>query len=153
MDYRKTIAAAAFALVVAASPAAFADTNGDALAALFANADVNRDGVVTRAEADAFARSTRANTTLKRLDRNGDGAISRSEWRGEPALFTRLDRNRDGLLSRLDNHVQKRVRQRFHGLDRNRDGIVTRAEWNGNSRSFRLKDINRDGMLSGTELR
>jgi hypothetical protein len=150
MNYRKTIAAAAFALVAAASPAAFAN---DDVGALFTYADLNRDGVVTRAEADTFARSTRANTTMKRLDRNGDNAISRTEWRGEPALFTRLDRNRDGLLSSLDNHVQQRVRQRFHGLDRNRDGVVTRAEWNGNSRSFRLKDGNRDGMLSGTELR
>lgn len=133
MDYRKTIAAAALAFVVAASPAVFAN---DALA-LFERADLNRDGVVTRAEADAIARSTRANSTMKRLDRNGDSAISRSEWDGDPRLFVRLDRNRDGVLSRLDTHLRQRVRHRFHGLDRNRDGIVTRTEWNGNSRSFR----------------
>src|SRR3954466_6827554 len=32
-------------------------------------------------------------------DANGDGRISRSEWRGSAAEFQRLDTNRDGILS------------------------------------------------------
>ena len=33
------------------------------------------------------------------MDRNGDGAISRSEWRGSESEFRRQDWNNDGVLS------------------------------------------------------
>ena len=126
MNRKNKIAAAALALVIAASPAAFAKQDGKQ------KHDRNR-----------------AATELRRLDRNGDGAISRGEWRGDMDAFNRLDRNGDGVLSQADRTNQGR---RFHGLDRNRDGVVTRSEWRGNDRSFELKDRNRDGVLSGTEL-
>ena len=32
-------------------------------------------------------------------DANGDGIISRTEWRGDPRSFRDQDRNRDGVLS------------------------------------------------------
>ena len=32
-------------------------------------------------------------------DTNGDGAISRSEWRGDSRTFREYDGNRDGVLS------------------------------------------------------
>lgn len=179
MDYRKSIAAAALALVVAASPEAFAkqkgkqkkdrshaedvytqyDTNRDGRISraefpadplLFDRADRNGDGVLTRAEAESFARSTNVDSELRRLDRNGDGAISRSEWRGDLDAFARLDRNGDGVLSPAD---RTNGGKRFHGLDRNRDGMVTRSEWRGNDRSFEVKDRNGDGVLSGSELK
>ena len=160
MDHRKTIAAAVLALVVAASPAAFAtqkrghrstdEYQRREVLALFARADVNRDGVLTRAEAEAFARSDDGQRSLRRLDRNRDGVISRREWRGDPNTFARLDRNRDGVISSADR--TSRIR-RFHGLDRNRDGLVSRSEWRGNDRSFDVKDRNNDGVLTGVELR
>ena len=132
MEPRKTITAAALALVVAMSPAAFAkqknkqkskhqnnagdiysqyDANGDGRISryefpadplLFDRADLNGDGVLTRGEAETFVRSTNVDSELRRLDRNGDGAISRSEWRGDWDAFARLDRNGDGVLSQAD---------------------------------------------------
>lgn len=180
MNYRKSIAAAALALVVAASPAAFAkqkpketrraqaddvftqyDRNRDGRISrsefpadplLFDRADRNRDGWLTRAEAEWFAGTTDIESELRRLDRNRDGVISRSEWRGDWDTFARLDRNGDGVLSPADR-LNTTTGRRFHGLDRNRDGVVTRSEWRGNNRSFEVKDRNNDGVLSGSELK
>jgi len=178
MKPRKSVIAAALALLVGMSPAAFAkqknktkhqsnsgdiysqyDANGDGRISrhefpadplLFDRADLNGDGVLSRAEAETMARSTNVESELRRLDRNGDGAVSRSEWRGDRDAFDRLDRNGDGVLSRADRTNGAR---RFHGLDRNRDGVVARSEWRGNEQSFRVKDRNGDGVLSGSELR
>jgi hypothetical protein len=36
---------------------------------------------------------------IRRLDRNGDGKVSRSEFDGPPMGFTHFDRNRDGFIS------------------------------------------------------
>lgn len=33
------------------------------------------------------------------MDRNGDGVITRDEWRGNDNSFRKHDRNRDGILS------------------------------------------------------
>jgi hypothetical protein len=33
------------------------------------------------------------------LDRNGDGVITRREWRGNDRSFENMDRNHDGILS------------------------------------------------------
>jgi len=37
-----------------------------------------------------------------RLDRNGDGVVSRREWGGTPGSFNQRDANRDGLLTRRE---------------------------------------------------
>lgn len=132
MNYRKTIAAAAFALVVAASPAAFGFVRYEPT-----------NPIRTQAE--------RANDQRYHLfDRNRDGVVTRSEWRSGPVAFARHDRNGDGVISAADRQTGKA--RRFHGLDRNRDGVVTRAEWRGNNRSFNVQDRNNDRVLSGAEL-
>ena len=47
-------------------------------------------------------RGRRQGDFFSNLDRNGDGFISRDEWRNGSGAFTRRDRNRDGILSRLE---------------------------------------------------
>jgi arylsulfatase A-like enzyme len=37
---------------------------------------------------------------MQRADRNGDGKVSRDEFRGPPERFNRLDRNRDGFITK-----------------------------------------------------
>ncbi len=39
---------------------------------------------------------------LAREDANGDGKVTRSEFKGPPQLFDRLDRNHDGVLTKED---------------------------------------------------
>ena len=36
---------------------------------------------------------------FKAMDLNGDGSISRDEWKGQARVFDRLDANHDGVLS------------------------------------------------------
>ena len=130
MSYRKLIAAAALAFVVAASPDAFA----------FVRRDVTNP-ILTREQ--------RANR-FHSFDRNRDGSVTRSEWRSGSVAFARHDRNGDGVISAADR--QATATGRFHTFDRNRDGVVTRSEWRGNTRSFNVHDRNDDGVLSGYEL-
>ncbi|ENY80303.1 hypothetical protein [Sphingopyxis sp. MC1] len=65
--------------------------------------DANKDGVLTRAEAEAHAK----------------------------AMFVKLDVNKDGKLDQADRaarHAEKRA-QMFDRLDANKDGSISKAEW------------------------
>jgi Ca2+-binding EF-hand superfamily protein len=42
---------------------------------------------------------TRGPLWFRKMDRNGDGDVSRAEWLGNPEDFDRADTNKDGLLS------------------------------------------------------
>jgi hypothetical protein len=44
-------------------------------------------------------RSRQAQTRFQAMDENGDGVISRAEWRGSAQSFSRHDWNDDGVLS------------------------------------------------------
>lgn len=48
----------------------------------------------------AGAAWSQARTPFERMDRDGDGRLSRREFRGPPPAFERMDRNADGYLSR-----------------------------------------------------
>jgi Ca2+-binding EF-hand superfamily protein len=90
-------------------------------------------------------------------DRNGDGVITRSEWRGSLAMFRDLDWNSDGVLS--GDEMGDRVRRpadrsddlTFADLDRNNDGRLSRGEWAGNRMTFRQLDRNGDNHISRGE--
>ena len=135
----------------------------------FARLDTNRDGAVTKAEADAartalraqFAerREDRREQAFERLDGNRDGAISRAEWdahqtQRQQRVATR-DRDGDG----------RRDGRRFHGggmhslgghmfemADANKDGRVTLQEAQAAAlRHFDMADANRDGQITPDE--
>jgi Ca2+-binding EF-hand superfamily protein len=118
-----------------------------------------------RREARAEARQRFAE-----MDSNGDGSISRDEWRGSLQSFRVHDWNRDGVLS--GNELRDAVRQaqtdqledfdtldsmndwspsRFTTLDRNRDGRIARAEWPYDVDSFYRIDRDRNNIVSRTE--
>ena len=94
---------------------------------------------------------------LKRFDANGDGQISRDEWKGKPQAFDRLDRDHndvitaDELAAARQMHRQRMV-ERLEKMDANRDGIISRQEWTGKLEVFDRLDQNHDGMLTREEL-
>lgn len=85
------------------------------------------------------------------LDRNNDGAITRSEWRGSETSFRNQDRNRDSVLSGDEvrvGYMRAPVPLPFDRLDRDANGSITRLEWPHGPASFDRRDRNRDGVLT-----
>jgi Ca2+-binding EF-hand superfamily protein len=96
---------------------------------LFARADLNHDGVLTRAEFQA-SRVSRFHA----LDRNGDGYLSLADLPGPARLLSpgaprlrgllnAFDTDRDGRVS-LDEFIAGSMRL-FDAADTNRTGAVT----------------------------
>ena len=154
---------------------------GTHVRAMFERLDTNRDGYVTKAEAQA-ARGDRAGRMMNRMRQRGGvqgagGAPNRS------AMFDRLDTNRDGNISRSEfesaparqgrrvvNRDGARVPGAMHGMriggrgmgglggamfdmaDANRDGRVTLQEATAAAyRHFDMADVNRDGQITPDE--
>lgn len=106
------------------------------------------------------------------MDTNGDGVISRAEWRGWDRAFQNQDWNGDGQLSGPEvrpgapryetveeaDHVPNRFERfvswttaGFTSLDHNRDRRISANEWHYEIETFRRVDRNRDGALDQTE--
>jgi EF hand len=103
------------------------------------------------------------------MDRDGDGVITRAEWRGNDQSFSNHDTNNDGVLSGAEVRAVERemttersqdwrgVRftdwneNSFSDLDRDRDGRISRGEWPADPDVFAAVDRNRDQMLSRAE--
>jgi Ca2+-binding EF-hand superfamily protein len=117
---------------------------------------------------------TRQGQTMRfrAMDANGDGVISRSEWRGSDQSFRVHDWNNDGILSGAevrvganreidpeeDDYNQGRFPEfrnwtprGFQILDRDSDGRITRAEWTYDRQGFIRADQNRDNVLTRSE--
>ncbi len=79
-------------------------------------------------------------------DRNGDGKVHESEWRGPRENFSLLDLDGNGVLNSQDFKAA-----RFEDMDRNGDGAITRLEWRKARRSFDVLDADADGKISPDE--
>jgi hypothetical protein len=68
---------------------------------------------VEQASRQASSVERRGENTIRVMDRNNDGVISRSEWQGTPQAFNARDWNNDGVLSGDETSaaVPRRVRQ------------------------------------------
>ena len=131
----------------------------------FARLDSNRDGFVTKAEADAAkaqfadrihkrAGEHRANA-FERLDTNKDGSISRAEWDARTA-------QREQRIAERGEHRGGRFMRGMHGFgghlfemaDANRDGRVSLQEAQTAAlKHFDMADSNRDGQITPDEHR
>ncbi|HEY5313381.1 MAG TPA: EF-hand domain-containing protein [Pirellulales bacterium] len=104
---------------------------------IFRALDTNSDGMLSKDEIQAAPKS------LEKLDRDGDGEITRRELggprpyqsAGQPggspgdgamALLHRMDTDKDGKLSK--DEVGERMRDNFDRLDANSDGYIDASE-------------------------
>jgi len=83
---------------------------------------------------------------LQRLDRDGDGKVSRAEY-GAP--FALLDANKDGVIDQTEATAGPGGGGRLQRLDRDGDGKVSRAEFDA---PFDRLDANRDGAIDASEI-
>ena len=95
------------------------------------------------------------NAVRKRLDANGDGAISRKEFSGSDQDFARLDRDRDGGLTKNDFDFSAHALAPSPGslfqfvLDEDGNGKITREEMEA---FFTKSDSGKLGFLSLNDL-
>lgn len=69
---------------------------------LVARIDRDRDAHLTRDEVDRYVRSVEGTTFHERFDLDDDGRVTSDEFAGPPSAFRRLDRNGDGVVSRAE---------------------------------------------------
>ena len=165
------------------APAAKAHTRADVgnhVRTMFERLDTNRDGYVTKAEAQA-ARANRGDRIAKRMERRGAAGAHGKRLANRDGMFDRLDTNRDGNISRSEfasaptrherrvvirNGEQRPAHARimrmgmgmglggrmFDMADANRDGRVTLQEATSAAyRHFDTADANRDGQITREE--
>ena len=108
----------------------------------FGKMDADKNGQVTRAEAEAFQRAIAVAESGKRLraafaelDADRNGQLSLAEFakassgppqvNGQP-FITQLDANKDNNVSLVEHRAGKL--RRFDNIDSDKDGVVTAAE-------------------------
>jgi Ca2+-binding EF-hand superfamily protein len=108
----------------------------------------------------------RSQMRFRDLDRNRNGMIERSEWRGSPRSFQIHDWNNDGVLSGDEvrtganppadsleaEDYNMSPNDRFAYLDVNNNGYIDRNEWDGSLDTFYQLDRNNDDRITRAEL-
>ena len=94
-------------------------------------------------------------TAFTNLDHNRDGRLTANEWHYDMETFRRIDRNRDNAVNRtefLGNNQDDGRDINFDDLDANNNGRVERSEWYFSNAAFLALDRNRDGSLTRFEV-
>lgn len=92
----------------------------------------------------------------ERMDADGDGVVSQSEWTGPAEIFVKIDTDADGALSKAELEAAHKDRQKHHPrrakMDTDGDGMISRSEWLGPVEHFDEIDADASGMLTRDEL-
>ena len=118
--------------------------------------DWNNDGRLSGEEVRFGANQPNEQMRFREMDRNGDGVITRAEWRGNAVAFDQQDWNNDGQLSgdEVRPGAQRRLdftEAQFRRFDRNRDNYISGTEWRYEPDDFVQVDSNRDDRVSLSE--
>ncbi len=99
---------------------------------------------------------------LETMDANGDGKVSRVEYRkAAETTFRQMDKNRDGVVSakELNAAVEQldgdkvAYRAKWRAMDRNADGRISGSEQSSATYTeFSEMDTDKDGVLTQQEL-
>lgn len=98
---------------------------------------------------------------LKQADANKDGIVTSAEAKANRAkIFGKMDRNDDGKVNKSDRpslagkgKFDKAFAKASASADANRDGTITQSEWeSAQSAQFRKLDLKKDGKLDKTEM-
>ncbi len=137
------------------------DWNGDGkLSGQEVRIGAQRNAVIEEEEADHMPGRYERYVTwtaagFSNLDHNRDRSITPNEWHYDVETFRRVDRNGDGRLDRtefLGGDYDDDRGDSFDDLDANNNGQVERSEWHGGANVFTQLDRNRDGVLSRYEV-
>jgi EF hand domain-containing protein len=157
-----------YPIVAATSVFALVVAGGGALAAADAGQNGRARGrAVTRAGQDqADRRGTQMQARFRAMDTDGDGVVTRNEFRGTDAAFRQEDANGDGVLSGTEVQAATTapvsapivdptradvLNARFSRLDVNNDGRLVRGEWTAAAAGFDRADTDHDGSVTRSE--
>jgi Ca2+-binding EF-hand superfamily protein len=144
----------------------------------FSKADANGDGFVDLIEISMLGGRgpggpggpggegfdpERAQKMFQESDANGDGQISREEWKGRPEIFDRLDADKSGAVTKEEAKAGaeklraamgggKAGEALFRRADKNGDRKITRDEWPMQADTFDRYDANKDGAITPDEM-
>ncbi|MCZ6786347.1 MAG: EF-hand domain-containing protein [Planctomycetota bacterium] len=135
-----------------------ADANGDGALDMFELATV-----FERSDAGGRGRGGDQIKRILEMDANRDGLIEQAEWKGRPEMFKRLDSDGNGAISKeeLRDSMKRMGRRGREGraaetvmrrFDKDGDGKVSRDEWQLNAKLFDRFDINGDGFIEADEV-
>ena len=118
----------------------------------FRRADRNRDGWLSRAEF-LGEEDDQPSADLRGpfADTNGDGRISRSEWRGTAERFNTLDANRDGQLTRAEVRGAPAAQTEAWRLGRERGLVEGRSAGREDREHNRLWDLDGQRELQNAD--
>src|SRR5690349_2516130 len=93
--------------------------------------------------------------TLKPVDDDGDGKVTRAEWSRFVQSFSKYDVDKDAAVDVAELQqaaATTDVPLILEPADANGDGKLNRAEWSRMAQSFKQIDANRDGTFDLAEL-